>query len=81
MKNDEFTKLFKYLTDRFDKVDKTLDQKADKSDTNKLLDLLDKLAKKQEIDDEERLVMGHQPDRFDRWVHEVADKIGHKLTV
>lgn len=81
MKNDEFTKLFKYLTDRFDKVDETLGKKADKADTNRILDLLDKFAKQQEIDDEERLVMGHQLDRLDRWVHEVADKIGYKLAV
>lgn len=38
-------------------------------------------AKKKEISDDERLVMGHQLDGMDRWVHEIADKIGHKLTV
>ena len=42
---------------------------------------MDKIAKQQEIDDDERLVMGHQLERLDHWVHEVADKIGYKLSI
>lgn len=42
---------------------------------------MDKMAKQQEIDDDERLVMDHQLERLDRWVHEVADKIGYKLSI
>jgi len=80
MSQDEFTKLFKYVSERFDKVDKALETKASQSDMQTALGLLDKIAKQQEIDDAERLVMGHQLDRLDRWVHEVADKIGHKLS-
>lgn len=68
------------MTERFDKVDKTLETKADSSDMQQVLKTLDKIAKQQEIDNDERLVMGHQLDRLDRWVHEVADKIGHKLS-
>ena len=58
----------------FDRIDKALGGKADKADTDRIFDLLDKIAKKQEIDEDERLVMGHQLDRLDRWVHEVAKK-------
>ena len=43
----------------FDRVYKALEAKADKSDTDRIFDLLDKVAKKQEIDEDERLVMGH----------------------
>lgn len=43
------------------------------------LGLLDELAKRQEISDDERLVMGHQLERLDRWTHELAKKIGYEL--
>jgi len=80
MKNDEFTKLFKYMTERFDKIDKALETKSNDEDMQKVLDLLDSLAKRQEISDDERLVMGHQLDRLDRWTHELAGKIGYTLS-
>jgi hypothetical protein len=77
---DEFTKLFRYMTERFDKIDQTLARKADAADLDRAPTLLDKILKQQEVDEDERLVMGHQLDRLDRWVHELADKIGYKLT-
>ena len=81
MKNDEFTKLFKYMTERFDKIDKALEGKSSNDDMQTVLKLLDSLAKRQEISDDERLVMGHQLERLDRWTHELAKKIGYKLSV
>lgn len=81
MSEDEFTRLFKYISERFDKVDKSLEDKAGNTDMQRALNLLDEIIKRQEISDDERLVMGHQLDRLDRWVHELADKIGHKLSV
>lgn len=81
MAEGEFMKLFKYMTERFDKVDKALEDKANKANMHKIYGLLDKIIKEQEINKDERLVMGHQLDRLGRWVHEVADKIGYKLTV
>ena len=80
MSNDEFTKLFKYMTERFDRIDQSLDRKSTKEDMQRVLGLLDALAKRQEISDDERLVMGHQLDRLDRWTHELARKIGHELS-
>jgi hypothetical protein len=65
----------------FERVDKALEAKADKSDLQRVYDLLDRIAKQQEIDDDERLVMGHQLERLDRWVHGVAKKIGYELTI
>lgn len=79
MSQDEFTKLFRYMTERFDKVDQTLEHKAETIDVQRTLDLLDKIIKQQEVDDHERLAMGYQLDRLDRWIHELADKVGHKL--
>jgi hypothetical protein len=81
MSEDEFTRLFKYMAERFDKVDKELEEKANKTDIHRVYDLLDKVIKQQEIDNDERLVMGYQLERLDRWVHEVARKIGYELAV
>ena len=68
------------MTERFDKIDKALETKSNDEDMQKVLDLLDSLAKRQEISDDERLVMGHQLDRLDRWTHELAGKIGYTLS-
>lgn len=76
----QFNKLTAYMLRRFDRVDKKLDEKANKVDMQRALGLLDSLAKRQEISDEERLVEGYQLVRLDRWTHELAKKVGHKLT-
>lgn len=64
---------------RFDKIDKNLDQKADKLDIERLFNAVDAFAKRLEISDDERIVMSHQLDRLDAWVHQLADKIGVTL--
>lgn len=81
MKNDDFTKLFKYIQEFRIEVNTKLDEKANGSDMQTVLNLLDSIAKRQEISDDERLVMGHQLERLDRWTHELANKIGYTLSV
>jgi hypothetical protein len=81
MSEDEFTRLFKYMTERFDKIDKALEEKASKDDMQRVLGLLDEVARRVEISDDERLVIGHQLDRLDRWTHALANKIGYDLSV
>jgi hypothetical protein len=49
MSTDEFTKLFNYISERFDKIDAVLVSKTDKSDHQVVVGLLDALAKRQEI--------------------------------
>ena len=80
MSQDEFTRLFKYMSERFDKIDTSLEEKASKDDMQRVLGLLDALAKRGEISDDERLIMGHQLERLNRWTHELARKIGYELT-
>jgi hypothetical protein len=79
MAEDQFTKLFKYI----ESFRKDVDEKFE--GVNKRLDslekLIDKVIKNQEIDEQERLVIGHQLERLDRWVHEVASRIGYELTI
>ena len=81
MSQDEFTKLFLYMQRIDAKLDKQIEKMATKDDINKILTRLDSIEKQLEISEDERLVMGHQLDRLNRWVQEVADKIGHKLVV
>jgi hypothetical protein len=79
MSTDEFTKLFNYMTERFDKIDKTLKEKADSADLHRALGLLDSLAKSQEISDDERLVMANQLTRLHDWVERAAERIDLKF--
>jgi len=46
MSTDEFTKLFNYMTERFDNIDKILETKANNADIQTALSLLDTLAKR-----------------------------------
>jgi hypothetical protein len=80
MDNDDFTKLFKYIQEFRTEVNSKLDEKASNKDMQIVLNLLDSLAKRQEISDDERLVMGHQLDRLNQWTHELANKIGYTLS-
>ena len=68
-----------YMTKRFDDIDVKFDVHDKRFD--RLDNVLDSFLKKQETDIQERLVMGHQISRIDVWTHELANKIGHKLTI
>lgn len=78
--NKQLDKIVTVVVKGFDRLDKALDTKASNADMQRVLGLLDELAKRYEISDEERLVMGHQLERLDRWTHELAKKIGYELT-
>lgn len=81
MSQDEFTKLFQYMQRIEKKLDEQTENMATKGDIDRILSRLDSIEKQIEISEDERIVMGHQLDRLNRWVQEVADKIGHKLAV
>lgn len=78
--NKQLDRIATVVIQGFERIDKQLEDKASKADMQRVYDYLDKVIKQQEINDDERLVMGHQLDRLDRWVHEVAKKIGYELT-
>ncbi len=79
MSTDQFTKLFNYMTERFDRIDKVLETKATSSDLQTAINLLDTLAKRQEISDDERIVMNHQLTRLHEWIEEAAKRIDLKF--
>jgi hypothetical protein len=80
MSNDEFTKLFRYIEEFRSEMNEKLDSKASNEDMQKVLSMLDTMSKRQEVTEDEMLVMGHQLDRLDRWTHELAKKIGYTLS-
>lgn len=45
----------------------------------RILSHLDSIEKQLEINEEERIVMGHQLNRLHKWTTELAAKIGHTL--
>ena len=65
------------MSKRFDAVDMKFE--AQTLRFNRIDTMMDEMLKKQEISDDERIVMGHQLDRMNQWVQELADKIGYKL--
>jgi chromosome segregation ATPase len=79
---DDLTSLLRtfmeQVDDRFRRIEE--EQRQIRADINRLFDYMDKIAKKQEISDQERLVVGHQLERLDRWTHELANKIGYTLS-
>lgn len=81
MGTDEFTKLFQHMHRIEVKLDGQSDVMATKNDIDQILKRLDSIEKQLEISEDERLVMGHQLDRVNRWVKAVADKIDYTLTV
>ena len=80
MKEDQFQKLFQYMTERFDTIDASLEQKANAHETHQILDTLDSLSKRLEISDDERIVMGEQLARIHEWVEQAASRIDLKFT-
>jgi len=79
--NNQMDNLAKAMLKGFDRIDKTLETKASNADMQRVLSLLDAMAKRQEITEDEMLVMGHQLERLDKWTHELAKKIGYTFSV
>ena len=59
MSDDQFTKLFKYMQEGFERLEAKLDEKASQKDMERVLNFLDEIAKRQEITEDELLVVGH----------------------
>lgn len=74
MSEDQFTKLFNYMRERFDDVDVKFDGVYKRLD--EINNQLDALAVKADIDDTERLVMARQLDRHLDWIEKAGKKIG-----
>ena len=77
MTDDQFTRLFKHMTDGFAAIDQRFDA-VDKRISG-IYDLLDKNIAEHQKQEEERAAMNRQLDRHDKWLHDLAEKTGAQL--
>ena len=89
--NSDFSELIQHLDDkftgvdrRFDDVDKkfiAIDQRFDemKIDFNNLANAVDSYAHKADGYFQEMVALTHKVDRHEKWLLEIADKLGVKL--
>ena len=77
--DDQLDRIAKAVVKGFDRIDKVLEEKASAADLRKIMDVLDKLSKRQEISDDERLVMATQLTRLHDWVEQAAERIDLKF--
>ena len=80
MNDDQFTQLFKGIQDLSTKVDNAIENMATKDDINEIYNRLDDIAARLDEDDTERVAIASQVDRHDTQIHEIADRIGLRLT-
>lgn len=74
---EDFSELITYLDERFDKVEG--DIKELKGDFNNLQTAVDKYAEKADAYFQEMVMLSHKVDRHEKWLHQVAEKLGIKL--
>jgi uncharacterized coiled-coil protein SlyX len=78
MNDDQFTKLFKYMEKRFNDVDKRFDMQDEKiEDLRGAVAELSGQIKDYHV---EMIMLTRKFDRLERWVHEIAEATGVKLS-
>ncbi|MDO8512865.1 MAG: hypothetical protein Q7S57_06365 [bacterium] len=61
------------------KIDDLQENKADKKDVSELLDAVDAYSAKSDKYFQEMIMTSRKSDRHERWIHELAEKVGVKL--
>ena len=79
MNEDDFTKLFSYMQDGFDKINLHLEKAVTKDELNLLTNAVDAYAKKVDDYTQEMLMLAHKVDRLEKWITQIAAKTGVKL--
>ncbi|MBI2042222.1 MAG: hypothetical protein HYT21_00495 [Candidatus Nealsonbacteria bacterium] len=73
----DFSELIEYLDEKFVAVDKKFEEM--KYDFNELQTSVDAYAKKADNYFQEMVMLAHKVDRHEKWMHQLADKLGVKL--
>lgn len=79
MNDDQFTKLFKYVEQRFDSVETKLDAKSDKADIQQLMNTIDAFIKRLDDAEIEQVSRDAQWNRLLEWARKVSEKTGIPL--
>lgn len=81
--NKDFSDLVEYLDGKFAKVDSDLEylkeNKADKKDVRDLMNSIDRLANSIDAYHKEQLEMKAKMDIHEKWILQLAEKLGIKL--
>jgi len=88
--NQDFSELVKYLDEKFSKTDRKLieldegiknvrEKMATKEDFNNLQTAVDAYAKKADAYFQEMVALAHKVDRHEKWIQQIAEKLGIKL--
>lgn len=79
----EIGKKFIMISEKFTKAEEKLDilqnTKADKSDINELMNAIDSYAKRADTYFQEMVMLAHKVDRHEKWIRQIAEKLGVKL--
>jgi len=73
----DFSELFKYLNEQFTHIDQRFDYM--KKEFSDLQDSVDGFARKADVYFQEMLILAHKVDRHEKWMHQIAEKVGVKL--
>ena len=75
--NQNFSELVQYLDKKFRHIDKRFDEM--KKDFIDLQTSVDSYAKRADTYFQEMVALSHKVDRHEKWIHQVAEKLGVKL--
>lgn len=79
----DFPELIEYLDKKFTNIDRQFfdlkENKADKKDINNLMNAVDAYAQKADAYFQEMVALTHKVDRHEKWLLQIADKLGIKL--
>ena len=77
--DQKFDKIDQRFFDIGSKIENLQETKADKDDINNLMDAVDSYAKKADAYFQEMVALTHKVDRHEKWLLQIADKLGLKL--
>ncbi len=78
MSEDQFGKLFKYMQKEFTHVNERFDKQDDK--INDLIGAVAELGGQLRDYHQELVMLARKVDRMERWIHEIAQQTGVKLS-
>lgn len=76
---EDFSELITYLDEKFTRIESQLKTKAEKEDVDNLVTAVDAYAKKADTYFQEMVMLAHKVDRLEKWIQQIAEKVGMKL--
>ena len=75
--NEDYSELIKYLDEKFIRIDQRFDEI--KEDFVNLQTWVDAYAQKADTYFQEMVMLSHKVDRHEKWLQQIAEKLGIKL--